>query len=222
MYYIKSFSEITESYLRGSRAPLYHFTHSIENIIKSDKLLAKPPAYDRHGKRNEKDKCVCVTRFPGYTGASNNARITLNTDLLIRDGYKPIPIDEVGFALVKTGKIKVKYQDYSKPNPLDIKTVHGLDSGKRMNMEIEYEERIYKDIVNLGKYIEYIDLRPNRYWEIGKEYINYIKKYPHIKVREMNYKKTNLGNSPFLEPKVVLLDFDMIKKQSKDKETVNA
>ena len=42
-------------------------------------------------------------------------------------------------------------------------------------MEIEYEERIYKDIVNLGKYIEYIGLRPNRYWKIGKEYINYIK-----------------------------------------------
>jgi len=54
-------------------------------------------------------------------------------------------------------------------------------------MEVEFEERIFKDIKDLGKYILYLDItyQKDMYNPIV---IQYLKKYPHIKLRLMDKK----------------------------------
>jgi KaiC/GvpD/RAD55 family RecA-like ATPase len=53
---------------------------------------------------------------------------------------------------------------------------------KEWSLEYEYEERIYQDVENLGRYIMSISLRdiPNVFFV--NEMSAYLEKYPHIRV----------------------------------------
>ena len=66
------------------------------------------------------------------------------------------------------------------PNKLGIKPENISDW-----LEPEREERVFKNIKNLGRYIKYIEMTNIN--STKEEFIkNYIKKYPHIEVRIIN------------------------------------
>ena len=210
-----------ESYLVGARQPLYHFTFNLKSILKTNTIIAQKGFYPDRTK-----KAICLTRFKGYSGASGNERICLDTNLLIKHGYKPYPIDEYGHAFnfyvkkhinseVEKNKKKVyHFKTISKPFTQGEKTVHGIPKFEnpmiKIPLEIEYEERIYKNIENVGKYILYIDVDENFFDSEKEILIEYVKKYPHILVRKLKYKITNLGKSPMLDPTEILLSIDKI------------
>lgn len=224
MLYLKTF----ESYLKGHRAPLYHFTDNLLKLIKDDILNLGNPTYPKN------IKTICLTRFPGYTEAKGSNRLQLDTDKLIKAGFKPYPVDEMGLGIsgrlkkwkqedeeVPSSKIKA-FLGYSKPFRQGLKFTHGVKGDEFLNKgepyipsEYEFEERIYKPIPNIGKYIQFIDLHrvPNKEeLEILKKYI---KKYPHIIIRKIKYKWIATGKIvrqvPLETPTEIILDINMVK-----------
>jgi hypothetical protein len=184
-----------ESYLKGGRAPIYHYTHRLEDIIKSDMLKVGTPARGPLG--------ICVTRLKefGESGLHGSCRLVLNVDKLKLDGYHPQPVDEttLGQIYTKNGNERIR-----KKNPvIDINLTKsnfdGFKSGKRgthhgveglpkvkdIILPYEYEERIYKDIKNIGKYIISIDFDNQINLDFLKDYLI---KYPHIQI---NYYDSN-------------------------------
>ena len=179
---------ITEKYLEGSREPLYHLVGNLKGVLESDMLKIKEQVRNVPGKGHS----VCFTRSPYFRHDSTHSkqRLVLDTDKLIIDGYKPIPIDEVGvsgggkktWANSKEGP----YNKWSMPwirrgrKPFnDVEGISNIDNNAML--EFEFEERIYKEIKNLGKYIISIDLvdgQTNSRNAIEK----YLEKYPHIKI----------------------------------------
>lgn len=198
---------ILEKYLEGHKGPLYHYTLSLGKILSNDQLKASPPAYGKSGKRKDKDKCICLTRSSGYS-EHGNTRIVLDQNKLLKFGYKANPVDEIGIALTLTNKHKAKkFIGYSKVNPI-FKTINhgvkGLKTGTIAPLEQEHEERIFKDINHVGRFIDYIDLPTHAFSHNRSELINFVKKYPHIIVRE-------IGPKNWIEPTKILLDIHMIK-----------
>ena len=199
--FMKSFMEFTnESYLSGSRAPIYHYTgvYRIVSIIKSDELRMGNPC------RPKGSKAICLTRSPYFThdgGASNDPRLVLDIDKLRNDGYISYPFDEIGSEFVKKNRRSgtpnsKEEKNFIKSNFQSIKSGqrnvnHGLNLPKvGSGMEVELEERIYKDIKNIGKYIisiEFVDDPIRIYPELS----NYLKKYTDIKINLYNEKKRN-------------------------------
>jgi hypothetical protein len=119
-----------------------------------------------------------------------------------RDGYKFYPIDEWSLKKNPTNRIdwfnrgEVKIKNLGKAILPEIKSGkrflrHNIDSLPKSGMlEFEYEERILKEVTNLGKYIHAINFWDNlefeRYFlyrtsekELFYEYIN---KYKDIKI----------------------------------------
>ena len=204
MKYIQTF----ESYLGGSRAPLYHgtSTYSLSSILETDMLKVNHPTRDRYGRnRYNKDqiKSISLTRDKYY--CENDSIIMLDNDLLYNDGYKSHPIDELGAALPKGHKYYKKYNKHLNAFNGFKRIRHGdsVDLSKVNNLvalDEEYEERIYKNIKNLGKYIISIifkgDNMNSQYYDFIKEYI---KKYPHINV-------VNLKGD-------ILFDISMVEKE---------
>jgi hypothetical protein len=185
---IKKFLEyISESYLLGGRGPLYHFTSSLSYIIKSDSLEVHKPAHSSHGK----EKSISLTRnilYFEYTICGlHDCIIKLDTDKLIIDGYMPYPVDEIAWLDGEPNINIIKNYSFGKSNFSAIKQgkrslKHNLDLPIHNDdkLGIEYEERIYKNINNLGKYIISISIVGNYNEE---DYLNdYLKKYPHIKI----------------------------------------
>lgn len=191
MKYLKLYEEF--AILESNRQDLYHVTYRLMDIIESDLLKMGTPAYDH------KDKSISVTRSNMYACDSEHfdQRLLLDTNLLLRQGYRAYPVDELGIA---SGKSK---KNVSKANYLFRKPQHNLDlpddfmdKSGNAPFHIEYEERFYSDIKNIGKYIKFIDLYENKFnyiitsntnkYASQNEYsklIDYLEKYPHIKIR---------------------------------------
>jgi hypothetical protein len=185
---IQTFVEfIEESYLGGSRQPLYHLTTRFVAILDSDLLRCGKPTRVTHGK----NKSISVTRNIDFShdGAGISEIIELDADKLMRAGIRPYPADELGSAIKQD-----KTRNFSKSNFDEVKsgkrgTKHGLDLPTDPVLETEFEERIYQDIPNLGRYMMSINLERsnsnrNRALEIESKISEYLKKYPHIKVFE--------------------------------------
>jgi hypothetical protein len=169
-----------EKYLESNYPPLYHYTkYSLEKILDCDTLIIKTPYIGK--------SCICLTRSSSYTYDDNwFPRLKLNQNKLRLDGYVPKSIDE-----------------FSKDdNP------HKRKFGKSLwnNTEWEFEERIFKDIHKLGKYIISIQIPNSSDYEVnirdynGRKYrsrdfiyLDYIKKYlekySHIKLEYYDVKK---------------------------------
>lgn len=185
---IKKFLEyISESYLLGSRGPLYHFTSSLDMIIKSDSLEVHKPARSSHAK----EKSISLTRnilfFEYMICGLNNCIIKLDTDKLIIDGYIPYPIDEWAWLdgkpnidFIKNKSLSKSYFPKIKQGKRTLKHNLNLPMHNGDKLGIEYEERIFKNINNLGKYIISISI----VGDYNKEFYitDYLKKYQHIKI----------------------------------------
>ena len=220
MNYIKTF----ESYLGGGRSPIYHFTNRIKAIITSDILKTSYPSADKFGNINEKIKSISLTRFPNLASINVDARIELDTNKLTKNGYKPYPIDEIGTI---ASKQKISKPHFKKFLAYTRRAVHNninsmedsYTSTSQGDFEYEYEERIDKDIINLGKYITYIDISDDKFSDIQEELSEYIKKYPHIVVRKMKFKSQKVGNTVKKVPTLggdILLNINIINKKEKE------
>lgn len=185
---IQTFVEfIDESYLKGSRQPLYHLTYRLGAILDSDLLKCGKPARSTHGK----DRSISVTRNIDFShdGANLSEIIELDADKLMRAGIRPYPADELGSVIKQN-----KSMNFSKSNFDEVKsgkrgTKHGLDLPTRPTLETEFEERIFQDVPNLGRYVMSINLEINKlhgYPELKNKISEYLKKYTHIKVFEFN------------------------------------
>ena len=216
MLFIKTF----ESYLQGQRAPLYHFTNNLYKLMQDDILNLGQPSYPKN------IKAICLTRFPCYVEAKGSDRLQLDTNKLIKAGFKPTPIAEIGSMV--SNRIKKddelpawkakQFYGYSKPFQQGMTFTHGVnhpDFDKSIPIEFEFEERIYKPIPNIGKYIDFIDLYRQLTPESFKILTEYVKKYPHIVVRLLKYKWITTGKLnrqvPLETPTEILLDINMIK-----------
>lgn len=192
---------IYESYLNGGRQPLYHSTKNLKEVLDSDKLIPHKTAY-----KHDRD-AICLSRDKSFNYMGIRT-LVLDVDKLKRFGYRPIPIDEVGSAITyinrelsKEGK-PLKFPRYNKVDTSFKVTKNGLGlkTGKVFNLGHEYEERIYKPINNLGKFVIEIIVDNNWFNDYKNALTKYIKKYPHIKVVD---DKNNL-----------LLDIDLIIKDT--------
>lgn len=202
---IKKYIEfIEESYLSGHLQPLYHFTFNLYNVLSEDILKRSKPT--RPSKKSQIS--ISLTRNIDYTEADSGVFFELDANLLLIDGYKSYPVDEwaldpfdVGDDEV-IGRKRLKTLHLGKSNMDSIKngyrgTKHNLNLPKDNDLEIEFEERIFKDIKNLGKYIISINMNKDVITNINKAVYNggdnnlkdYLVKYPHIIIYE--YDKNN-------------------------------
>lgn len=189
---IKRFIDfINEAYLKGGRQPLYHYTRvsHLYNILETNILKVSSVARPRG------TKAICLTRNPYFThdgGTSTSPRIVLDIDKLRRNGYNSFPVDEVGITSVGIGHAG----NFTKSNIENIKsgrrTVHNnLDLPKpgSSGLEVEFEERIYKDIEDIGKYILSIDVIKES--DLPKNLNLYLEEYPDIIINLYDIKKRN-------------------------------
>ncbi len=176
---------IEESYLEGSRAPLYHITHKLAAILASDTLKMGKPSRASHGN----EKSISLTRNIDFTNDGFIMDILeIDSDALRKAGIKSYPVDEIMWDSGKRNDYVVKVKrNLSKSGFDEFKkgmrgTKHGTDMPKEWSLEYEYEERIYQDVENLGRYIMSISLRdiPNVFFV--NEMSAYLEKYPHIRV----------------------------------------
>lgn len=174
--------------------PIYHLTNILEAILKTDTLKASSKGRGPFGISLTRSKFFWNDQEEG----SYYCRLILNYELLKQDGYKFYPIDE--WALI--GGIKqplppgtkkpwwanhIKGRQFGKSNFSHFQsgkrgTIHGIETlPKDIHLSYEYEERILKDIKNLGKYIYGINIL-----SFAKKYtdviLEYLQKYPHIKL----------------------------------------
>lgn len=184
---IKNFKEfVNESYLKGGRMPLYHFTARTYDIIKSDRLKVSIAAEEY----KDYKKSLSLTRnyfFYDYMGYD---RIELDTDLLIKYGYKPTPVDEV--ALPERGRTKninlskSNIDSFRKAKRGTRHNIKTLPHVKDVILEYEFEERIFKDIEKLGRFIISIVYCKTNYQHKSNleknKFSDYLEKYPHIKI----------------------------------------
>ena len=225
MKYIKTFDLfLNESYLSGSRQPLYHVSRHGYEVMKSDMLKTT--------RNSDKTHSVCLTRSNYYniTRRYGGAiRFVLDADKLKLAGYKIYPIDEMPSALLKTPKRSKEFKAkmLSQLHKSDINTrelIHGLDvTGGKGDDEfgytypVEYEERCDVNITNLGKYLIGIDIPLYTYkeWTNGK-YIamleEYIEKYPHIVIRvyEPHHKYGIKRSEPLTIEDIKKMDYDTV------------
>ena len=192
--FIKKFEDfINEAYLKGGRQPVYHFTSSsgLLGIIKSDELKTSKPARQSHGY----DKSISLTRNIDYSDSRNDFCLELDSDSLLRDGYRIYPVDEISWKEGKPNKLAIKNFNFIKSNFLDVKsgkrgTKHGLKLPKNPILETEFEERIYKNVKGVGKYllriILYRDVLTTRIGFINEDLrdilVDYLNKYPHVRI----------------------------------------
>jgi len=159
--------DLNEKYLDSNYPPLYHYNPYLEKILEDDILLKKSPYKGKD--------CICFTRNPQYTYEKNTfRRLKLDQNKLRLDGYVPKSIDEFSYL----------------DDPWDRKLHY------RGHAEWEFEERIYKDIKNLGKYIISIQIPTSDDYRGGIALnqtplgiLTYIKKYPRIKLEYYNINK---------------------------------
>lgn len=197
---------INEGYLKGGRHLLYHYTYRLSEIIEDDTLKVSKPVMG--------DDAICFTRSPYFEEHSKDVRFVLDSDLLKRDGIRVYPIDEVAMSAGKSGLKHLK--GYTKANPhfTGRKTIHNTKLKQDLKdtyggLEWEYEERCFKDIKNLGKYVVAIDLTERVMTGKYKELKEYLDKYPHIELFKLNMDK--------LYDRRDKIDFDKFYQESVEK-----
>lgn len=183
---------VNEAYLKGGRQPLYHYTRitHLSKIMETDTLKVSRVSRPRN------TTSICLTRSPYFThdgGSLTAPRIVLDSDKLRKHGYNSLPVDEIGIA----GKGMDK--NFTKSNFKNIKSgkrpVHsGLDlpspvGSTNMGLEVEYEERIHKDIKDVGKYIISIEFYNESEIRRLHGLSDYLEKYPHIVINVYDTKK---------------------------------
>jgi hypothetical protein len=185
---IKRFIDfINESYLKGGRQPLYHYTFlfRLSSIIESDTLKMGNPARPRGS------KAICVTRNPHFShdGAELECRIVLDYDKLKNDGYRSHPFDEVGTVTKTTKSMNLIKSHFPSIKQGKRNIHHGLDLPKIGDgLEVEFEERIYRNINNIGKYIISIEFS-NESALLGLNGLyKYLEEYPHIRIKVFDKK----------------------------------
>lgn len=226
--FIKSFEKyseyLEESYLKGGRAPLYHFTYRLIDILSDDTLkTARSVGYS-----NGKENAISFTRNADYNEYNKAYRLELDTDALIKDGYKPFSVDELGWAAIKRGKkdnfVKSNIDSFRKGVRGTRHNIKSLPDVGDVELETEFEERIFRNIENLGKYLLsisiYKDIHSNIYNIINK----YLKKYPHIKIylygkdirkqTEITDKVRNIQKDKVLESDEKDKSFDFEKEET--------
>jgi hypothetical protein len=226
MDYIKTF----ESYLEGGRAPLYHFTRGLIPILESDKLKPGMSVEDNFGSSLRGVGFKKSISFTRMSSLSSYGEIRIKFDVnKLKQNYKIYQLDEIGAKSTKLKKYKPWISKHRKYTKLDIH--HNLssiaDNDELGKWEVEFEERIYKEIENVGKYITHIDLSVSMFEEYERELKEYIEKYPHIVVRELKMVERYVGKEKKQVPKEddnklnVLLDINILKKQQqKDRKKV--
>lgn len=176
--------------------PLYHITrlYNLNKILSSDELKIGNPA------RGPRGICVTRSKFFEHDGNLEDCRLILNYEELKRSGYRSYPLDEWSLARKVSGVYPTKRKDWINKDALSMHlgksnfdklksgqrpishNISSLKKGKSGGLEVEYEERILKDIKNLGRFIYGINLLRNindQEYSSIKEYLN---KYPHIKI----------------------------------------
>lgn len=184
--------------------PLYHLTPRLVEILQGDTLKIS-------GKQSRGPAGICVTRSKFFEHDDNldtsfiSCRIILNYELLKRHGYKTYPVDE--WSLNKNPKSREEWLNKSlnKKKHLGKSYFPAIKKGIRkishnipslpdkyspdIGLEVEFEERILKEIKNLGRFIyginfinmnaikKFIDYSTNK-----NLLVNYLEKYPHIKI----------------------------------------
>ena len=174
-----------ESYLGSGRHLLYHTMHTRDHFKMVFETDTMKPGLVARG-----PKGICFSRSINWTNqGANYYRIVLDSDLLRRDGYKIIPLQELAYKSRSTELIKSKQNVWKgnielyKKGRIHPHNINGLR--KDAVMETEFEERILEPITNVGKYILYID--------IGSKSIlpHYINPLLDIKVRIMDQKMSH-------------------------------
>ncbi len=160
-----NYDDYNESYLEGSRAPLYHYTDTwaLANIIEDDVL--KIGWYD-NPLGSDSVKIISLSRdsllnIDYYRDI--NCRIVLNKDLLLKHSYKVIPYDF--------------FIQSNKTNFGKIETQKRLDN----RVPYESEEILLKDIENVGRFIISIDFYElSSYFKIERLLLKYKDINSHI------------------------------------------
>ncbi len=193
---ILKFDAFLESYLGSGRHLLYHTSYSstrLDSILSGDILKV--------GKNARGPVGVCFSRSINWTNDLNNDfRFVLDSDLMIRKGYRAYPLQELMYRKDKGWEVNKDaslYRNVWKGNMNWYKkgqrqAPHNIDSlPKERLMEIEFEERVLREIIGLGRFVIYIDIVSENHLksDILKEYLI---KYPHIKVRLMNRKLSHI------------------------------
>src|SRR6266403_24771 len=108
MKHVKSFTEhLNESYLKGSKQPLYHWTSKLEGVITSNLLKLNTPAYGYLDDNGETIKSISFTRSRYYSmDGMRSVRLVFDSDKLKNDGYTNKPFDEVAYAKNQESKNK--------------------------------------------------------------------------------------------------------------------
>ena len=183
-----------ESYLGSGRHLLYH-TMRVRDYFKMvfETDTMKPGLVSRG------PKGICFSRSINWTNQEENKyRIVLDSDLLRRDGYKIIPLQELAYKSRSTEFSKLKQNvwkgsiDLYKKGRIHPHNINGLRNDAVL--ETEFEERILEPITNVGKYILYIDFSDEKdikFASILNELKRYLVKYAHIKVRIMDQKMSH-------------------------------
>lgn len=228
---ILDFNSFNESYLSGSRQPMYHMTTYISGILKDDKFISNKRAsrVDFNKKDLGSNSWTRNIDFGSFRMSLHKPKYILevDSDKLKNDGIKFYPVDE--WALSRrpydnTGSVSKnkipKGTNFNKSNFTNVKsgkrgTKHNLIGlSNDPILETEFEERTYQDISNFGKYIISIkiesEILSNSYVKLTTfpEISKYIEKYPHIKIytfQEGDHRKQE----------------DITYKFIKDKELVN-
>lgn len=187
-----------ELYFDENFTPLYHITNSLEKILEDDQLKVGHPA------RGPKGICFTRSKFfsHGFESHGRTPRIILNREKLIRNGYRIFPLDEWSLRKINDDESDsnksqnwsnqdiIKRYHFGKSNFPKIKdgkrpishNITGLP-GKQSGLEIEFEERILKNIKNVGKFIYAFNFKDEQEYERYKMIVNeYRKKYPSIKI----------------------------------------
>jgi len=212
---IKSFKIFNESYLRGSRQPLYHITRSIYTILKGDILKSSKPSRPSHGKI----KSISLTRNIDFTSDNYIAQvIEIDVDKLLNDGIKSYPVDEISWE--EDGTINKSYvsgkRNLSKSGFNEFKkgtrgTKHNLDLPKKYHLEYEFEERVFQNIEKLGKYIISLNFTKDTFLKDEIEIIrDYLNKYPHIVIKIID--KDNRRKSSDITYKFSEIEIDDFKR----------
>ena len=169
------------------RQDLYHTTSNLDWVF-TDLFKIRDPAF----KRKEHGDSMSLTRSRFFT-EHGVTKIVLNTDLLHLKGYIAHPVDELGTVCVvqKNGKHSGKH-NYLFRHPVSNIKLPPLE--KQLDLQIEYEERIYKPITNLGRYIRCIEFTEKAYdeYRYDKNLFEFLQKYPHINLKLVDTDKTYL------------------------------
>ena len=201
---------LEEVSLGSDFTPLYHITYALPEILKTDELKIGRPGRGPRGCSVSRSKYF-THGTSSKMSHGGFPRLILNRELLVKDGYRSHPIDEWalkkpegGFMskdpkwvtkkpwadpdIIKKFKDRTHFGKSQFPNLVSgnrpiSHNITGLTTDKTRGLEVEYEERILKNVKNLGKYIHAINLfDENQVERYSEEIKKYLKKYPKIKV----------------------------------------